>query len=107
MSYIPDCREDKNYNEKYLGDIDSAFVRGYDYAVEQIVNLIENNSNVYPELDDILDYNKAVACVDKKQIVKEAIEGWAESERNELITSMIDSMDDAEYEKNKAAAKEN
>lgn len=107
MSYIPDCREDENYNEKYLGDIDREFVRGYDYAVEQIVNLIENNSNVYPELDDILDYTKAVACVDKKKIVKEAIEEWAESQRNELITSMIDSMDDAEYEKNKSAANEN
>lgn len=104
MSYIPDCRTNENYNEKYLGDMDKEFVRGYDYAVEQIVNLIEFNTDVYPELDDILDFNKAVACVDKKKIVKESIEEWAEAQRDELITSMIDSMDDAEYEKNKAAA---
>lgn len=107
MSYIPDCRSDENYNEAYLNEMDKEFVRGYDYAVEQIVNLIENNSNVYPELDDILDYHKAVACVDKVKIVKESIEEWAETQRDELITSMIDSMDEVEYEKNKVSANKN
>lgn len=98
MSYIPDCRTNEHYNQKYLNKMDKEFVAGYDWAVEQIVNMIENNVNVYPELEDILDFHKAVACVDKIKILKEAVEDWAEAERDNLITSMIDNMDDDEYQ---------
>ena len=43
MSYIPNCREDENYNQKYLTGDDKEFVRGYDWCTEQAV---DNFSNV-------------------------------------------------------------
>lgn len=104
MTMIPDCRTDENYNEKYLNDANKEFIKGYDYAVEQILNLVDNNSDVYPDFDDLLDPNKGIVNVDKKKIVHEAVDAWAECQRDETITSMIDNMDDDEYEKNKKAA---
>ena len=99
MSYIYDCRTDEYYNQKYLNDDDINFINGYDYAVEQILNLIDNNSNVYPDLDDLLAENKALVNVNKIEIVHNAIEEWAESNRDEIIISMIDNMGDDDYAK--------
>jgi len=90
MSYIPDCRTDEIYNEERLTGRDKDFVAGYDWAVDQILNLFEGNTNVFPRLEDILDENTAIVNEDKESIVKESIEQWAEMQRNELITSMID-----------------
>ena len=101
MTYIPDTRTDENYNEKYLNAQDKEFVKGYDYAVEQALNLL-NNTDVYDELDDLLDTNKALVNVDKCEIVENALKDWLEGERDMLITSMIDNMDDTEYEAIKA-----
>lgn len=117
MSYIPDCRTDEFYNEKYLNRKDKEFVSGYDWAVEQTVdnffdnlNMLENN-----ELEPLL--NKEIECdetyemtwahgnrEDEKREIKTFAEylrfkilEWCEMERDELITSMIDHMDEAEY----------
>ena len=99
MSHIPDCRTDEAYNEKYLNNTDKEYVNGFDYAVEQVLNLIDNNLDVYPDLETILDRNKAIVNVDKVQIAHDAIEDWLEGERDMLITSMIDNMDEDEYNK--------
>lgn len=99
MSMIPDCRSDEYYNEKYLVDNDKMFVQGFDWAVSQIVNLFEGNLEVYPDLKELLDDKKAVIKDDKVKIAIEAIQDWAEMERDELITSMIDGMDEGEYQK--------
>ena len=101
MTYIPDCRTDDFYNEKYLNEKDKEFLKGYDYAVEQALNLL-NNADVYPDFDDLLNPNKSLVNTDKKEIVKNALDQWLEMERDELITSMIDYMDDDEYEANRA-----
>jgi len=98
MSRIPDCRTDEYYNEKYLGKNDKAFVAGYDWAVSQIINLF-NNLEVYPDLKELLDDKKAVIKDNKVDIAIVAIEDWAEMQRDELITSMIDGMDEKEYQK--------
>lgn len=95
MSYIPDCREDENYNEKYLSIKDKVFVNGFDCAVDSILNGVLYNEEVYPALEELLRG-------EGREIVEEAIEGFAEMARNELITSMIDSMDDDLYNKIKA-----
>lgn len=43
MSYIPDCRTDKAYNERYLNADDAEFVRGYDWCAERVVeNAFDN-----------------------------------------------------------------
>ena len=90
MSYIPDCRNDENYNETKLSTRDMDFVAGYDWAVEQILCLFDGNTNVFPRLEEILDENTAVVNEDKEAVVRDSIEQWAEMQRNELITSMID-----------------
>lgn len=96
MTYIPDCRTDENYNERYLNEKDKEFVKGYDWAVETVLNIL-NNADVYPDFADLLDPNKALVNVDKAEIVKDALEQWMEGERDMLITSMIDHMDEKEY----------
>ena len=100
MTRIPDCRSDEYYNERFLSDDDKTFVKGFDWAVNTILTILDN-TEVYEELDDLLDDNKAIIKEGKAQIVRESIQDWAEAGRNELITSMIDSMDEDEYEENK------
>lgn len=100
---VPNCRTDESYNEKYLNEEDKRFIKGYDCAVEVALNLL-NNAEVYPEFEDLLDPNKALVNVDKEDIVREALEDWLEGERNMIITSMIDHMDEKEYEANKSKA---
>ena len=98
---VPNCREDEAYNEKYLNDEDARFLKGYDWAVENALNLL-NNTSTYEELEQLLDPNKAIVNLDKEEIVKNALADWLEGERDMLITSMIDNMDDTEYEAIKA-----
>ena len=89
MSYIPDCRTDSCYNEKYLSKFDMTYVEGYDWAVSQMLNLFEGNEDVYPDLIDLVG--------EDGEVVKRALEHWMEMQRDELITSMIDAMDDETY----------
>ena len=102
MSYIPDCRTDENYNEKYLVGNNKMFIAGFDYAVETILNLFDGNLDVYPKLEELLDDKKAIIADGKVALVKESIDHWAEMQRDEMITGMIDGMDEDEYKKIKA-----
>ena len=97
---VPDCRTDEYYNEKYLEGSNKDFVRGYDFATDQALNLL-NNAEVFPDFMDLLDPNKAIVNIDKEEIVKKALEDWMEMQRDELITSMIDGMGE-EYDEIKA-----
>ena len=105
MSYFPDCRTDGVYNEKYLITRDKAFLEGFDYCVHTVLTLFENLP-VYPDLEILLDDQKACIMEDKAMIVSDAIEDWTEMERNVLITSMIDKMGDEEYKAIKAEVDE-
>lgn len=105
MSCIPDCRTDEWYNEKYLNVNDKNFVAGYDWAVEQALCLLDN-ANVYPKLEMLLAEGVAVTSAGKDDIIREALKNWMEMSRDELITSMIDGMDDDEYNQNKAEVTE-
>ncbi|HCJ37809.1 MAG TPA: hypothetical protein DHV37_05725 [Erysipelotrichaceae bacterium] len=91
MSYIPDCRTDEYYNEKYLKHNSKLFVKGFDWAVKEICMMF-SNLEVFPDVYGML------ANDDDAQKVEDAIKFWAESARNELITSMLDDMTDEEYE---------
>ena len=97
MTYIPDCRKDENYNENYLNDDCTKFLAGYDYAVDQIANIF-NNLEVYPDLEELLEDNKAIIKENKADIAQESMSEWMEGHRDELIVSMIDGMDEEEYE---------
>ena len=107
MSYFPNCREDEYYNQKYLNEKDKEFIAGADWILEQIVNMIENNADVYPDLEQLLDDNTAIIKEDKDKIVSEAVQDWAEMERNMMITSMIDNYEDFDEIKAKVDANEN
>ena len=99
MSYIPDCRTDADYNEKFLGHDDKEFVRGYDWCAEHpVTNAFDNLERWEHEGLDVRpsDIEKVL------EAFKPFLLDWIERDRNDLITSMIDSMDEDEYQKRKA-----
>lgn len=128
MSYIPDCRNDENYNEKYLNNFNKEFVRGYDWCVEMSVDNFFDNLDIYfgddshimhllnEELPENMreeyeiertfaDENARVEKRDVKtyvDLLRSKILDYIEMERDELITSMIDNMDEQEYAEIKA-----
>lgn len=122
MSYIPDCRSDENYNEKYLNEKDFQFVRGYDWAVEQVIDNFFDNIEVtesdylmtvmekpLPE-ELVQEYEAPTSFSDQSQeyetrtaktygdLLRMNLLRWAECGRDELITSMIENMTDEEYQ---------
>ena len=126
MSRIPDCRSDENYNEKYLNKKDKEFVSGYDWCAEEVVDNFFDNLDVYfdddshlmhvlkEEMPESMQYEEEIEWSfgqrepEKREIktyldlLRSKIQEWIEDERDELITSMIDNMDDNEYELIKA-----
>lgn len=94
---VPDCRTDEAYNEKYLNDRDKEFVSGYDWAVREIAESFFSNLEIYPELEKILMDNMAIIMNGKADILKDCITDFLEMQRNELITSMLDSYSEEEY----------
>lgn len=115
---IPDCRVDETYNEDFLSNTDKNFIAGFDYALECITNIF-SNLDVYEselsdtdtkrerkedelppsstkELKDILENNA--------ELLTGIMSHWHEMERDEIITSMIDSMDEKDYNELKAKA---
>ena len=120
MSYIPDCRTDEYYNQKYLNEEDKAFVRGFDWCAEQAADNFFNNmydlfgSDSYfghflaeklPEdMQDEYDYELFYEdmTVHRKietyaDLFRAKLLEWIEDERDQLITSMIDNMEEEEY----------
>lgn len=119
MSYIPDCRTDEYYNEKYLNDNDKAEVRGYDWAVEEVVDTAFDNLDVFCDDTFLAELNKPLPeslkteyemewrfgdrGTEKRNVetyldlLRYAILAHCEMDRNELVTSMIDDMDEDEY----------
>ena len=124
MSYIPDCRKDEFYNQKYLGNDDKKYIEGYDWCAEEVVD------NFFDNLEDTFGHDSYIMHVLNDEIVEDKHEeydwtytfggteehrevrtyadlirarliDWIEGERDELITSMIDAMPNEEYDANK------
>lgn len=132
MSRIPDCRADEAYNEKYLNEIDSECITGYDFSIEDNINNFFNNiSNWENDIayalglseeesvnidEEILDSDKDIEDYDESEFkemgvvtallitLKQRMLEWAENNRDEMITSMIENMKDSEYDELKAKA---
>lgn len=105
MTYIPDCREDATYNEKYLNKNDKQYIKGFDFAVEDVLDSFFDNIEDYDFEVDGEDIDIGRILVNHEAILdklKEAIHEHFESERDVMITSMIDHMDDEEYAKIKS-----
>lgn len=113
MTFIPDTRNDSLYNERFLNDGDDAFVQGFDFAIDTMINLFGHNLDTYQqELTELCpeghekEWDEAFAkredlyeiVEDNKEILCAIIKDWAEKERDSVITSCIDGMDEEEYE---------
>lgn len=113
MSYIPDCREDSNYNFKNLTETDKEFVRGYDWNTEQAVdNFFDNIENLFDEDSHLMhtlreelpermkdEYVMEFSYIDHTEhrkietyldLLRFEMLSYLESERNEVIVSCID-----------------
>lgn len=101
MSYIPNCRNDKYYNQKYLDDKDAEFIAGFDWCTNMVVANFFYNMEVFDFVVDGCDVDLELFFSNHPEIkerFKENILEWIEMERDTLITSMLDNMDDGEYE---------
>ena len=99
---FPDCRNDITYNERFLTSADKECVRGFDIAV----SVVEDSNALAddPILDQPLDkgtieqlkdeYDSDLSVETLGDYVRIRLLEYLEMERNELITSMIDSTDD-------------
>ena len=125
---LPDCRNDEYYNEDFLNEKDKEFLKGFDWAVEYALDNAFNNLDCILQDDAYLQrkLEEKVPDVEREDYEVELYDGttekrtietnadlirsrmldWAESERDELIVSMIDNMDEVEYKKNREAAME-
>lgn len=123
MSYIPNCREDEYYNQKYLKTNDSEFLRGFDWAVEMaVINFFDSNytdcfedgylehlltQKIPVEINEEYDFPLTFSEKDGDtrrfviktyaDMLKSEILRSCETERDALITSMIDNYPEDEY----------
>ena len=86
-------------NQKFLTDRDKAFIEGYDYAVQQVLLLFQGNLDVFPDFSELLDDKKAIIKDNKVDIAITSIEDWAEMQRDELITGILDGYGEDKYNK--------
>ena len=131
MSYIPDCRSDEYYNQKYLTGDDKKVIWGFDWCVEMVVDNFFDNFDVVdsdyldrvltqplllPEgeqveytMEDTFSFFQEESLPEHKKLetyldyLWYKLRMWIESNRNELITAFLDEMDEDEYQKVKAA----
>ena len=117
MSAFPDCRNDDVYNEDFLSHKDKEFIAGFDYCLEQIKNLIENNLDTYEDeltdtaedLGEFVPEDEVFSTRDdlfeiieeNRELLSTIISHWTEMDRDELIVSMLENMDEAEFNKNR------
>lgn len=116
---FPDCRNDEYYNQDFLDGMNEKIVRGYDFAVETADGFFDNPEFVNDdeimrffdkELPEDMRDEYEINCITPDEhsearkvltygdYVRSRLIAWLEMQRNELITSMIDSMDDTLYE---------
>lgn len=103
MKDLPKCRTDETYNQEYLDQLDAEFVRGYDQAVEELKSFFKN-LDLYKNAFDIdgEDINFVRFLKNHKKIfgiLKKCMAHWMEVGRDDMITTMLDNMDDEEYNK--------
>lgn len=100
MTYIPDTRSDDYYNEKYLKEKDKEFIKGYDYAVNSSFEFFLENLDAFDFEVDGEDINIGKILENHPDILakfREVAKQNFESDRDEMIVSMIDYYSDDEY----------
>lgn len=94
----PDCRVDENYNEDFLIEEDKQVIRGYDLACGFATDFIMGN--IEPEeILGVLGANRVVRSVFStvRKYIHRELSRHLESCRDEIITSIIDNMDEDKY----------
>lgn len=127
MSYIPDCRTDENYNQKYLDESRKKELAGFDWCAEEVVdNFFDNEMNgleygdlylghvLAEEVPEYMqeEYTMEFSCRDDEDrtiktyadLIRFKLLEWIESGRNKMIVSMIENMSEDEYTANKEKA---
>lgn len=117
---FPDTRTDDFYNEDFLDTDNKEFIRGFDWAIEMVLDNLFNNLDVaivdevviremekkLPEDMQGESYDAEFRFMDGVEhrvittyadLIRSNVLTYAEMERDELITSMIDGMDDDVY----------
>ncbi len=95
MTAIPKCRIDYYYNYDFLDKFRKEFVCGFDAAVEDGESFFDNLE--FTELDEI-HLNQLEEMHD---FLVKSFNEWMEMARNELITSLIESMSNKEFRENR------
>ena len=111
MTYIPDCRTDENYNFDKLTPENKEYVKGFDHCVDEAVKSFFYNLDVYYDDDSYFMHffserlpDEVLSGFAPKEMLREDQEPvvtygdlfknhllhWIESERDELITGLID-----------------
>lgn len=112
MSYIPDTRHKKKidiyghqtdelnpYWYRILEKNDEEYLMGYDWAVDFIINSLDDL------LDSAIDILKSEAddhyktIDEKKKEITDLFAEWLEGHRDELVVSMLDNMEQADYDR--------
>ena len=114
---MPDCRTDEAYNQSQLNDMDKRELAGYDWCAEEVVDNFFNNIDNYDALDEIgfigqflsqkvpeylqeeyeMEWDFGNRENEKRKVetvadyIRYCLLEWIESERNEMIVSMLES----------------
>ena len=119
MTYIPNVRsklerkpfakqvEENSYWEGYLDNNDKQWLKGYDWAVDEVLSMIFDNIGdleLEVEGEDIDMARFLVNHPEIRQKMKDAFEQEFESCRDELVVAMIDGYDTEKYGQLKKAA---
>lgn len=122
---FPECRRDDYYNQDFLNGTDQEFIRGFDWCVEMAVdNFFDNDMDELSDSESYLGHILSEKIPELMQeeydmefsfpydgprpdesrkvetyadLIRYKLLDWIERERDQLITSMIDNMDEDIY----------
>ena len=100
MTYIPNCRAEGPYSQENLNAENKRMIDGFDHCVENAVETFFYNTDVYFDDDshlmhvlkeklpeDLAEEDEVTTYLD---LLKTKLLEWIESQRDELITALID-----------------
>lgn len=93
--------EPNPYYEKMLDGMgEGEFLRGFDYAIDEVKSFILNNLQTEEEnINEEMEIINLLAILDKySQRIADAIGHYMESRRDELVTGLIEGMSEEEYD---------
>lgn len=106
MSFFPNCRTDEDYNEKYLNEIDSQYISGFDICTESVDKFF-NNLDIFECKEDGFDlYNYLESHNEVRESLKKDILTFLERERNEYIVSIMVGYAEDDYDKIRASVED-